>query len=89
MITRIRIPARWQEPDEMASTGVYRRMTERSDVADFKLGLGPCGKVVISLDCKLNSDYVMVCQITDDGEQKDFYYPIATVTGRVEITENA
>lgn len=79
VVQRIRIPSHWRISRSPQLTA--------SGVADFCLGIGPCGKNVVHLDCKLSPDYVMVIQVTDDGESKDFYYPIATITGRVEITK--
>lgn len=77
MVTqRIRIPATWHNGDKYID-----------GVADFGLGVGCCGKNVVFLDCGFGANYVKVTQITDDGESKDFYYPIATITGRVEITK--
>lgn len=72
---RIRIPARWSNHD--------------SAVADFKLGLGPCGKTVTKLDVDYCDNFVTVTQITSDGEGKLFRYHFAQLTGRIEETYGA
>lgn len=77
-ITRIRIPCRWR----VDAVHIH------CDVADFKLGRGPCGKNAVTLLCDITPDFVHVTQICETGvmERKDFYYPMAQITGRIEIT---
>lgn len=79
MINRIRIPSQWLD-----DTG-----RQHTRVADFQLGLGSCGKVVKTLACELTTydGAFVVTQRTDDHEVKTFIYPMATITGRIEITE--
>lgn len=72
VLSRIRIPARWSNHD--------------SAVADFKLGLGPCGKSVDSLEVVYCDNFVTVEQKTTDGEWKFFRYHHAQLTGRIEET---
>ena len=76
-ITRIRIPARFQVDD---------RSQERIEQADFKLGVGPCGKEVTKIAADQNvPGYFCVSQTHRDGSIKAFLYPVATLTGRVEL----
>lgn len=75
---RIRIPSTWRE------AGGFNR--PRCAVADFQLGLGPCGKVVTALNGYIRNDCYCVDQICDDGERKIFRYPLHTITGRIEET---
>jgi hypothetical protein len=72
MLKRIRIPARWAN--------------NPSAVADFKLGLGPCGKVVEALFVAYDDNFVIVTQKTVCGEVKIFRYHFSQLTGRVEET---
>lgn len=74
-ITRIRIPADFRVDDTRTRTAV----------ADFRLGVGPCGKVVTELGITYDSDDVSVTQRCK-GEIKVFSYPRSTLTGRVEVT---
>jgi hypothetical protein len=81
MLKRIRIPSCWHnrgDEETMAHT--------QHGVADFKLGLGPCGKVVDSLALDFARDCVMVTQRTECGEVKRFTYLFAQITGRIEET---
>lgn len=71
-VIRIRIPARWDGGE---------------GVADFKLGLGPCGQVVERIECREGEHFLTVIQHTDK-ETKTFSYPYTTLTGRVEVTKN-
>lgn len=72
MAKEIKIPAKWDKGNA---------------VAIFKLGLGPCGKVVKRLTYSICDHYFHVNQETDDGEHKSFLYPHHTITGRIEITQ--
>jgi hypothetical protein len=69
-LTRIRIPTNWAG----------------GTVADFKLGLGPCGKVVKTLTVDYLPYGAVVQQLCDDGEMKRFVYPWSQITGRIEET---
>ena len=71
VLSRIRIPSTW-------ATG--------HGTADFKLGLGPCGKIVKQLRCWNADSCFSVEQVCDDGEMKIFHYPFHTITGRIEET---
>lgn len=78
IITRITIPSVWG--------GLYD--TEKSGVAEFRLGQGPCGKIVTKLSAVWQSspDRLMVRQEYEDAPSKDFIYLVRDLTGRVEIT---
>lgn len=76
MITRIKVPAKWMTD----ASGIY------FGVADFQLGLGPCGKEVKELDITFEKGYVYIRQDCGDGETKRFYYRNDDITGRVEVT---
>ena len=78
MITRIRIPARWPNDER----------TDNYAVAVFGLGLGPCGKTVTKLEYDLIEEQFFVVVQYCESEKKSFFYPIQTLTGRVEITED-
>jgi len=73
-IISVRIPSRW-----------YQDGRWRYDNAVFKLGLGPCGRTVMVLECVISHDMVRLNQACSDGSVKSFTYPIGLVTGRVEI----
>lgn len=75
-VTRIRIPAEFR---------VSASQT-RTEVADFKLGKGPCGKVVTGLEMDCQAAFVEVIQCHADGTGKSFHYPNHTLTGRIEVT---
>ncbi|AZB48862.1 hypothetical protein [Aeromonas phage 25AhydR2PP] len=53
---------------------------------DFKQGLGPCGKVVTSLQVEKQVQGISVLQFTECGECKEFYYPYSQIAGRITIT---
>ena len=79
MITKIRVPARY----DIGGGNIYA-------VAEFTLGLGPCGKVVESLHCDwrgTRDDTFYVRQIHVDATHKMFYYRNADLIGRIEIEE--
>ena len=73
-ISRITVPARWIEPSG----------NERRRPAEFKLGKGACGRTVTSLDAQLSEGCLSIVQHHSDGPAKQFIYPIALLTGRVE-----
>lgn len=54
----------------------------------FKLGLGPCGKVVTSLmvNDAYEGQYLRIIQVTEDGERKVFTYRFSQIAGRIDIT---
>lgn len=54
--------------------------------AVFSLGLGPCGKVVKSLEWTLTRDFLTIIQHCD-GEIKTFIYRVDDLCGRIEIEE--
>lgn len=72
-LTRLRIPSRFVLEGEE----VHR-------VADFKLGLGPCGKTVKALSVKWTLHSLIVTQVHTDRTFKRFIYPRSTITGRIE-----
>lgn len=72
-LTRIRIPSRF------CLEGV-----SRNEVADFRLGLGPCGKTVIALRTKWTTQSLVVVQVHEDKTFKRFIYPRDQITGRIE-----
>ena len=76
-ITSVRFPARYF--DDMAR--------ETTRITHFKLGLGPCGKVVESIDVDAGFNTLTIVQNCTDGERKIFVYPLHTIMGRVEILE--
>ena len=69
-LSRVRIPTDWNG----------------GTIADFKLGLGPCGKVVLSLEIDYADYGAIVVQVCEDGEMKRFVYPWFQITGRIEET---
>ncbi len=54
-------------------------------LAEFRLGHGPCGRVVTSLRIEYRSAFVLVIQRHDDGTTVEFAYPIVSLTGRIEV----
>lgn len=52
----------------------------------FKLGMGPCGKDVVSLKHYVSALYLCITQVTSDGETKEFWYEKHTLVGRVVFT---
>lgn len=76
MITRLKIPAKYHNNFGHEIIGL---------AADFTLGKGPCGKIVTKLDISLDSDWVAVLQVHEDGSTKDFYYHVSQLFGRVEV----
>ena len=51
---------------------------------EFKLGVGPCGKEVISIQLVEKPDHYIVTQWCTDGERKEFEYKKEDVAGRIE-----
>jgi len=79
-IERIRIPSKWANP----AHGLSERVAHA--VADFGLGVGPCGKTVVMLEIEYAQHGVTIHQVCSCTERKTFVYPWHTVTGRVEVT---
>ena len=77
MITRVRVPSIWK------TDTLYG---EAKGIADFTLGVGPCGKTVERLDVHFHTHGVVIKQVCACNEYKMFVYPWHTVTGRVEVT---
>lgn len=74
-VSRIRVPATYQ----VDGTG------PRIAVAEFRLGLGPCGKTVVRLDAEIGDTLLAIDQDHDDGTTIRFIYRVEHLTGRVEI----
>lgn len=55
-------------------------------VTHFKLGLGPCGKVVSKLTIRYLSHATVIEQTCEDGEIKEFLYRNDDIKGRVALT---
>ena len=55
---------------------------------DFKLGLGPCGKVVIDLDVRLEEGCLTIIQTHDDRTSKTFIYQLSDIAGRICVEED-
>lgn len=53
--------------------------------AEFKLGIGPCGKEVTALHWAEKDDRYELTQTCTDGERKEFTYYKKDVAGRIEI----
>lgn len=73
--TRVRFPARWVD-----GSGAVR-----AEEADFRLGLGPCGKTVIELRPWIEQGDLRLTQVHDDGTSKVFYYRREDIPGRIEL----
>lgn len=50
---------------------------------DFKLGLGPCGKVVKELYLVHSDAIATITQVHDDGTAKEFIYQMNDIAGRI------
>lgn len=81
-IIRVRVPSTWTNP----STNRFAGSETWHGIADFQLGVGPCGKMVERLDVHFHAYGVEIVQVCTCTEQKNFVYPWATITGRVEVT---
>ena len=75
-ITRIRVPARFQIDDAGPTVAV----------ATFALGMGPCGREVTALSLDADTAMLSIVQRHADGSTVAFLYPLAQITGRVEVT---
>ena len=51
---------------------------------EFKLGIGPCGKVVTQLHLEEREDHFMLTQWCEGGERKEFKYLKSDIAGRIE-----
>ncbi|MGL4251614.1 MAG: hypothetical protein ACRCR1_13475 [Aeromonas sp.] len=51
---------------------------------EFKLGLGPCGLVVITLNVTEQDDRIVIEQLCENGERKTFDYFKSDIEGRIE-----
>lgn len=56
---------------------------------EFKLGVGPCGKEVDTLEFTALHDRYIITQRCTDGERKTFEYSKSDVSGRIEKTYRA
>jgi hypothetical protein len=72
-IARITVPAAWGPTH-----------TRRAEIAEFKLGPGPCGLTVTSIDAQLSEGCLSIIQLHSDGPAKHFIYPLSQLTGRIE-----
>ena len=50
---------------------------------DFKLGLGPCGKVVKELYLNYSDAIATITQVHEDGTGKEFIYQMNDIAGRI------
>jgi hypothetical protein len=79
IVERVIIPSKWG--------GLYD--TEKTGEALFRLGQGPCGKVVSKLTVTWYGapDRLVIRQDYEgDHPAKDFIYLARDITGRVEVT---
>lgn len=51
---------------------------------EFKLGLGPCGLVVKTLNVTEQPDRIIIEQLCENGERKTFDYFKSDIEGRIE-----
>lgn len=54
---------------------------------DFKLGLGPCGKVVTRLEVEFRDTLMGITQTHEDGSTKEFIYQVGDIAGRIVIED--
>jgi hypothetical protein len=71
----VKFPSRWRSKYDTNNTGV----------AEFKLGLGPCGLTVTKLRVRWAGTLLVITQYYSRGGSKDFIYRDRDITGRVEI----
>jgi hypothetical protein len=78
VITQVSIPSKWGGLYDTASSGK----------AEFRLGKGPCLKVVTKLTVTWYGapDRIIVRQDYEEGPSKDFIYLVKDLTGRIEVT---
>jgi hypothetical protein len=69
----IRFPASWSQQG-----------TFRDEVAEFRLGKGPCGLTVTRLDYEVADGCLHILQEHAGHPPKRFVYPLAQLTGRIE-----
>lgn len=51
---------------------------------EFKLGLGQCGLVVVTLNVTEQADRIVIEQLCENGERKTFDYFKSDIEGRIE-----
>lgn len=66
----------------------------RQELCEFTMGLGPCGRVVSRLWCRVEPDFRIITQesFEEDGkvpEFKEFTYRFMDIMGRIETTTSA
>lgn len=78
IIEKVTIPSKWG--------GLYD--TEKTGTALFRLGQGPCDKVVTKLSVTWHGapDRLVIRQDYEKEPSKDFIYLVRDLTGRVEVT---
>jgi hypothetical protein len=79
IVSRVTVPSKWG--------GLFD--TEKAGEALFRLGKGPCGKVVTKLTVTWLGapDRLVIRQDYEDyAPSKDFIYLAKDLTGRVEVT---
>jgi hypothetical protein len=75
MISRVRISSKF-----------FNGGVDRREVADFKLGVGPCGKTVGALYIDIGEIWIILTQCHHcDGTTKIFHYRVADIIGRIEV----
>ena len=80
-ITNTKFPCVWQPPNSPADTFPM----PRSAIVEFKLGMGPCGKLVTDLEIETGEGFVNIGQRYDDGSATSFAYQLHQVVGRIEV----
>jgi hypothetical protein len=75
VVSSIRFPASWHD-----SAGTFR-----NEIAEFKLGQGPCGLTVSALSYSVADGTLVIEQRHVEGGPKTFIYPLAQLTGRIEV----
>jgi hypothetical protein len=73
IVKSLRFPASWSQD------GI-----PRDEVAEFRLGLGPCGRTVTRLGYEIGDGCLHILQEHSDAPQKRFVYPLSQLTGRIE-----
>lgn len=75
MVSRVRIPSKF-----------FDGAVERQAIADFKMGLGPCGKTVGAIYVDIGDEWIKLTQCHHcDGTTKIFHYRVADIIGRIEV----
>ncbi|UTQ78144.1 hypothetical protein [Aeromonas phage JELG-KS1] len=70
----------------LESVKFYARVPSYSghQKTEFKLGLGPCGLVVKTLNMTEQADRIVIEQLCENGERKTFDYFKSDIEGRIE-----